>query len=241
MKIRVLLAVWFVCSAAWFACTQNAPATEASFEHSVDVTATMVAGDDAASPEQITPKPIVRSPQPPILLPTESLLAEVSGLVQRMEEREDSSIQEGTTIVNTDSFVALSQEEVKQIIGYTPAEYRLISARIHTVMPGEPVWIRYLGPVGAQLSLLEHPFGVEGRRLPIEFTEEIVFDGQSAFVTRGNVAEQHDSIGTTITWDQSARLSFIFWRGGSAYELYIEPGGALPPDELMRMAESVRG
>ena len=241
MKRNTLLAILFACFAAWFACTQNAPTTEAPFEHSVDATVTSVAEDDATPSEQTTPEQIDLSLEPPILLPTESLLAEVSDLIQRMEEREESGIQEGTTILDTDPFVDLSDGEAKQIVGYTPAEYRLISARIHTALPGEPVWIRYLGPVGAQLALLEHPFGVEGRRLPIEFTEEIAFDGQSAFITQGNVAERHDSTGITVIWDQSARLSLIFWREGSAYELYVEPPEALSPDELIMVAHSVRG
>ncbi len=241
MKRKVLLAICLVCSAALFACTQEVPATKAPIVDSVDTTVTVIAPSDTPSPTESASGQINQPLQRPLLLPMESLLAEVDDLVQRMEEEAETDTQEVPRVLDADTFVDLSDEEAERIIGYTPDDYKLINVRRYEGLPGKPLLVWYLGPMGAQLRLLEHPFGVEGRRLPIEFTEEIPVGDQTAFITRGNLAEQRDSTRTTVIWDQSARLGLIFWREGKAYELYVEPADALHEDELVKVAESVRG
>lgn len=241
MKRKVLLVICLVCSAALFACTQDVAATKAPVVNLVDARVTVVAPSDTPSLPEGTSGQITQPLQHPLLLPMESLLAEVDDLVQRMEEEAETDTQEGPRTLDADTFVDLPDEEAERIIGYTPAEYELINVRRYEGLPGKPLVVWYLGPMGAQLRLLEHPFGVEGRRFPIEFTEEIPVGGQIAFITRGNVATQYGSTGNTSTWDPSVRLSLIFWREGKAYELYVEPADRLHVDELVKVAESVRG
>ena len=166
------------------------------------------------------------------LMPVDALISHA----MQLSERDLPTAQPGGFLYEDIESVELSEEEASEYVGYIPPRFVFVRARLYKAPTPEWISITYRRGINELLFVEEQPFGANPWA-PIEFTDTITVNGESAYVIRGGAAVSASSENREAFWDPSAFLA-IYFRSGEKVFTIRNRGDGLTTDELVRIAES---
>ncbi len=207
-------------------------------------------GDSSTSDN---PPPVAKTPPPVVTvlapaaavagerLPLTVQLMPVDALIShalQLSERDLPTAQPGDFLYENVESVELSEEEANEYVGYIPPRFVFVRARLYKAPTPEWISITYRGGINELLFVEGHPFGANPWA-PIEFTDTITVNGESAYVIRGGAAVSANSEDREAFWNPSAARVLYFRSGDKVFSIRSR-GHRLTTEELVRMAESIR-